>query len=242
MTKTTLTAGLALAAITVVALAGAARPKVPDEVRAKRLTVVDQAGAPALELSVDRDGRPTIAFVTKAGRGDIALRITKEGSPAVAFLGGAAAITPSGLRIADRSGTTRATLETADDGTMALVLFDSAQRPVARVRAAQEGPAAIETFDRAGVRVVAIGEEDGGPRLALSGVRGHAELGILANGSTSLSINQDGRSRAELAAISDGPARFSLNDRNGRSRASITVQPGGLTEIEPASQSRGSAQ
>jgi len=240
--KGAMTAGVALGAVVLVALLGAARPKVPDEVKARRLTVVDQAGGPALQLSVDPEGNPTIALAHKAGSADIALKMTKEGVPSLVFLGGTASITPSGLRIADSAGTTRATLETADDGTTALVLFDHSQQPAVRVRVPAEGPAAIEALDRTGARMIAIGEEDGGARITLTGIRGHAELGVLADGSASLSIDQDGKSRAGLSAASDGPVRLSLNDRNGRSRASITVQPGGATEVLPGSRSRGPEQ
>jgi hypothetical protein len=232
-------AGIALGSVALVVLLGAARPKVPDELRARRLIVVDQAGTPALQLALDPAGNPTITLLHKAGRADIALKLTTEGASSLVFLGGTAAITPAGLRLADPAGRTRATLETADDGTTALVLFDHSERPAARVQVAREGPSAIEAFDRTGARVVTIGEQEGGARIALSGLRGHAELGIVADGSSRLSIQQDGKSRAGLSAVSDGPVQLSLNDRNGRTRASITVQPGGLTEIEPASRPRG---
>lgn len=226
--------GVAFGILALVGMVGAAREKVPDEIRAKRFTVLDQSGVPALRLSVDRAGTPTITLANKAVSGDIALKVSPDGVPSLELLDGVVAVAPTGLRVADASGAPRATLDTSGDGLTALSLLARDSRPTARLLVTPEGSAALEVFDKQGTRTIAVGETDGVLKITLTGVRSNAEIAVLPDGGSSLTLDQYGKSRASFTVSPDGPSRFSMNDRNGRSRASITVQPGGAIEILPA--------
>jgi hypothetical protein len=213
---------------------GAARAKIPDEIRAKRFTLVDQGGTPIASLAVNPKGDPMLRLSSRAGVADMTLKITNTGTPTLTFFDETVSIFPSGLTLAATDGRPRATLESSSDGSTSLRLYTTDSRPIARLVVTPEGTALIELQDRLGMGRVAAGESDGALRLVLGADQNGAELAVRADGSSTLVMQHDGKSRVTIDTQLDGPARLALGDRNGKPRAGLTVLPGGSTEVLPS--------
>ncbi len=219
-------------------LTGAAKPKVPDEIVARRFTVVDTAGVPRAWITVDREGNPTVKLVGKSSAGDITLKASGDGSPALVFFessGAPVRVSPSGLTLSDRLGVTRASLQAGADGSAALRLYQKDGKALASLAVPPQGAGALTFFGDDGVAKLVAGEKEGIYVLDLADARAHGEVAVRPDGSSSLVLSQDGKARASLSVQPDGPARVVLNDRHGRSRAWMTVLPGGSVETMPVS-------
>ena len=120
-------ASLAVALLGTVILVGATvskKSKVPDELRAKRIVLVDDAARDRAELSVMTDNRPGLVFSDEAGKPRLMLYLSQYGEPTLSFAdtGGRRRIVlnldlyGTLLQFADEAGKLRAALAVPAEG------------------------------------------------------------------------------------------------------------------------------
>lgn len=120
-------ASLAIALLGMVILVGATvskKGKVPDELRAKRIVLVDDAARDRAELSVMTDKRPGLVFSDEAGKPRLMLYLSQYGEPTLSFAdtGGRRRIVlnldlyGTLLQFADEAGKLRAALAVPAEG------------------------------------------------------------------------------------------------------------------------------
>ena len=107
-------AGGAGAPFALVGLLGAGRANVPDEMRARRFVVVDQAGIVRAEMRTEPDGSAVLRVSDAAGAPRAVLGVSGDGLTRLLFQG--------------RDGAARASLTVAPEDWPALVLFDKQGR------------------------------------------------------------------------------------------------------------------
>lgn len=159
---------LKLGAVLVLAIAGgvllmgqASQPGIPNELRTRRLAVVDEAGKDRLVLVVDRDG-PVLMLGDDVGNRQVALGVA-----------------PSGPRLLlyDQAGRVGVALSTSKDGP-GLLMYDEAGNTRAMLTSIKlMGPSLILN-DEAGKMRVVLGALKEGPKLGLQDAEGYmATLG-----------------------------------------------------------------
>jgi hypothetical protein len=200
-------------------LTGAVRSKIPDEVRARQFTLVDKAGAPLAQLTVSSSGEPVVRMMNRSSQADITLRITDAG-PMLS-------IAEAGLSLTDRRGATRARLTALADGSTTLELGSG---PILSIT--ESGLSLVDRRGATRARLAALA--DGSTTLELGSGTGSVAVAVQTDGTANVVLANAGQSRLELAVQPEGPARLTVNDRNGRARAGFTVHPGGLAEIAPS--------
>jgi len=107
-------AGAAAAPLALIALLGAGSANVPDEIRARRFVVVDQAGIVRAEVRTEPDGSAVLRVSDAAGAPRVVLGVSGDGLTRLVFQG--------------RDGAARASLAVAPEDWPALVLFDKQGR------------------------------------------------------------------------------------------------------------------
>lgn len=152
-----------------------AETTVVDEVRAKRLVLVDDNNKPTalfgvvdggvrLELNdrqgelrvlltISEDGRPVLALLGSHGKGGIALGLASDGS--------------SGLEISDQQGQVRSELTTTADGVTRLAVLDKGGNPRGALGLSPEGTTQLVLYDGSKSRAALSVEQDGSPTLRL---------------------------------------------------------------------------
>ncbi len=132
----------------VVLMGQATRLTVLDEIRTRKLVVLDEAGAERAALGMDKDG-PKLAMVDAAGKKGVVLGTRKNGA--------------GGLVLFDARGNSRAALAAEGPG---LVLYDEAEKTRVSLVASADGPT-LALFDKAGVLRTALGMDKDFPTLIL---------------------------------------------------------------------------
>lgn len=107
-------AGAVVALLAIAAWLGAATTDVPEEVRARRFVVLDQAGTVRAEVGTEPDGSAGQRVSDAAGAPRAGLGVSRDGLTRLVFQG--------------RDGAVRASLAVAPEDWPALVLFDKQGR------------------------------------------------------------------------------------------------------------------
>jgi hypothetical protein len=123
---------------------------VPDEIRAKRIAVIDPQGKPAIELAI-REDNPRFSFRDIEGNLRAVFELQGEGRPVLTFL--------------DKERHYRATFGLSDEGNPGIAFWDNDYRLRANFKLAGGGEPALGLFSREG-------EEGSSAVLYLSDERG----------------------------------------------------------------------
>jgi hypothetical protein len=126
-------ASLALVLLGIVILLGAAaskQTKIPAEVRAQRIVLVDKAEKGRAEVAVTADNQPGLVFSDDAGKPRLMLSLTQYGEPTMSFADAEGTrrivlgldLYGTLLRFTDESGNLRAALVVPSAGEPELVL------------------------------------------------------------------------------------------------------------------------
>jgi len=121
-----------------------------EEIRAKRIAVIDPQGKPAIELAI-RENRPRFSFHDRGGDLRAVFELQGEGRPVLSFL--------------DKERHYRATFGLSDEGNPGIAFWDNDYRLRANFKLADGGEPALGLFSREG-------EEGSSAVLYLSDERG----------------------------------------------------------------------
>lgn len=135
--------------------------KVVDELRLKKMQIVDEKGATRIGLGTSEEGSPILAVFDEKGQHRIALSISDDGSTT--------------MSLHDEKGTRRAQLGLSKDGTPNLGLCNQKGDTRWMLAMKADGTTGLDAYDEKGtIRVELALSKDGTPKLSFWDEKGMA--------------------------------------------------------------------
>ena len=180
---------VAVAALGLVVLTGATKSEVADEIWAKRIVLVDEAGRVRIELDTTRDDNfPFFRLTDKGGHNRITLGMKPDESP--------------GLNLYNKAGKRGATLAMLSDYSSILSFYDKDGIPTIVLTGEMDGSSGIVIATKGGKGLASlIVDSKGALGLDISDKDGERRIwfGLAADGSPLLKLfDKDGQERTVL--------------------------------------------
>ena len=196
---------IGITALTLVAAAfvmgQAVPPGLVDEIRAKRLLLVDDEGGTRGALALGPDGSVLFILADGSRKPRTVLSVGPDGAPSLA--------------VYDAEGRRRAALGVDRDGVPALTLTDrDGARPAVAMSVAQEGSARLVFSDAGQRHRLVVGMSDGDPTLILTGEEGKRGVALAVDAeSPRLALaDRNGTERLWVAIRRDSPVLQFFDD------------------------------